>query len=427
LRSRNSFLLSALLLVSACSSNGTSGESGDSTDAGGAPGQTGKGGATANGDSGPGSKTTTTGDAAVDSGSGGDPAGDSGGTNPTADSGPGGTTPVGDAGLDAGGTKPAGDAGGGLPPGASHLPIPSGTTNVPRPAGTGTKITSVHWAGFKGAVTYSFDDDNDSQIAHYSELNAIGAPYTFFMWTGRTEASNAIWKQAVKDGHEIGNHTQSHQNAGTTGDIDTATKFITTQFALTPWTLAAPNGAQVYSTLAKGRFFINRGVADGAIGPGDNTDPFTLPTLIPQPGTTGAQFSSWADSAVSAGTWRTMCVHGFQNASGQSTDGSFQAVVLANWLEGAKHARALPDLWIGTMTDVGAYWQGEKAFGIATTMTSGTEKTWTWTLPDKFPTGHYLRVTTDGGTLKQGGAVLTWDPHGYYEIALDAKSATLSN
>jgi hypothetical protein len=28
--------------------------------------------------------------------------------------------------------------------------------------------------------------------------------------------------------------------------------------------------------------------------------------------------------------------------------------------------------------------------------------------------------------LKQGGAALSWDPHGYYEVALDPGSVTLS-
>lgn len=50
----------------------------------------------------------------------------------------------------------------------------------------------------------------------------------------------------------------------------------------------------------------------------------------------------------------------------------------------------------------------------------------TWTLPDHFPPNQYLRVKTDGGTLKQNGSALTWDGHGYYEISLDANSVTLS-
>jgi hypothetical protein len=57
---------------------------------------------------------------------------------------------------------------------------------------------------------------------------------------------------------------------------------------------------------------------------------------------------------------------------------------------------------------------------------SGSDKTWTWTLPGNFPPGKYLRVTVPGGTVKQKGVELAWDPHGYYEIALDALSVTVS-
>ena len=38
----------------------------------------------------------------------------------------------------------------------------------------------------------------------------------------------------------------------------------------------------------------------------------------------------------------------------------------------------------------------------------------------------YVRVTTNGGTLKQGSTILPWDDHGYYEVSLDAGSLTLS-
>ena len=48
-----------------------------------------------------------------------------------------------------------------------------------------------------------------------------------------------------------------------------------------------------------------------------------------------------------------------------------------------------------------------------------------WTLPDHFPPGMCLRVTTTGGTLSQGGQTLGWDDHGYYEVSLDAGTLTL--
>ena len=54
---------------------------------------------------------------------------------------------------------------------------------------------------------------------------------------------------------------------------------------------------------------------------------------------------------------------------------------------------------------------------------------WTWDVADfsdPFPPGKFLRVTTDGGTLKQGDKTLTWNDHGYYEVSLDAGTLTPS-
>ena len=63
---------------------------------------------------------------------------------------------------------------------------------------------------------------------------------------------------------------------------------------------------------------------------------------------------------------------------------------------------------------------------LDTHWSSGTDKTWKWTLPANFPPGRYLRVTVSGGTVKQNGVELPWDGHGYYEIALDAGQVTVS-
>jgi hypothetical protein len=147
---------------------------------------------------------------------------------------------------------------------------------VPKPSGTPGNITVLNWAGFKGAVTYSFDDSNDSQIQNYSTLQALGVPFTFFMWTGKSEASNSVWATALKDGHEIGNHTQSHDPTGhcTTADITSATAFIQNNLKEIAWTMAAPNGAACYEPLAKPLFFINRGVSPAQpVLPKGSSDP----------------------------------------------------------------------------------------------------------------------------------------------------------
>jgi peptidoglycan/xylan/chitin deacetylase (PgdA/CDA1 family) len=293
---------------------------------------------------------------------------------------------------------------------------------VPKPSGTPGDITVLDWAGFKAAVSYTFDDANSSQIQNYGELNALGVPFTFFLWTGKADASNSIWATALEDGHELANHTQSHQSNGTVQDITAATTFIVDRFGVQPYTMAAPNGAGVYSTLARGLFMINRGVSNALIAPNDSTDPFTLPTYIPPTGASVSQFNQQVDDAHDQGRWRTMCIHGFQGGS----DGAYQPVPLDAFIESVEHAKSLGTMWIGTLRDVGAYWLGQKAFSGAVTMTVGSDETWTWTLPEDFPPGHYLRVTVEGGTLTQGGAALPWDGHGFYEVALDELSVTLS-
>ena len=56
-----------------------------------------------------------------------------------------------------------------------------------RPNGTPGNVTVLDWAGFKAAVSYTFDDTNSSQIANYPALQALGVRMTFYLITGKTE------------------------------------------------------------------------------------------------------------------------------------------------------------------------------------------------------------------------------------------------
>jgi peptidoglycan/xylan/chitin deacetylase (PgdA/CDA1 family) len=317
----------------------------------------------------------------------------------------------------------AGSGGGGAQPsGSPRLPVPPGPADVPRPSGAPGNITVLDWAGFKGAVSYTFDDSNSSQIMHYAELQALGVPVTFYMWTARPTASDPIWATVLKDGHEIGNHSEMHVSNGTGEDLDAATMFIKSKWGVVPWTMAAPNGAPVYTKLAKGRFFINRGTKNSIVLPNDNSDPFTLPCYYPPEGAAASVLDEQVDSARAAGGWRIFLIHGFTGGS----DRAFKPVPFKTFADDVKYTKAFGDMWIGRVDMVGAYWVGQKIFSQAMPTTAGAEKTWKWTLPDHFPPGRLLRVTVPGGKLMQGGTELAWDGHGYYEVALDAGSVTLS-
>ena len=266
-----------------------------------------------------------------------------GGKPGTGGTGTGGTTSTGGT-TGTGGTTSIGGSSGNANP--SGLPLPPGAGGMAKPSGTPSTITVLNWAGFKGAVSYTLDDDNSSQISNYSMLQAQGIPYTFYMWGNRTEASNAVWA-AGRQGRERDRKPhlepleQRHRRAS---DINQDTTFIMQHLSVTPYTMAAPNGASVYTQLANGLFMINRGVSDAIIKPNDNTDRFTLPCYIPATGAPASSFNSEVDSAQSAGGWRVILVHGFTGG----TDSAYQPVGISDYLAGIQHTKSLGNMWIGT-------------------------------------------------------------------------------
>lgn len=305
----------------------------------------------------------------------------------------------------------------------SGLPIPPGQGPVPRPKGAPGNLVILPWAGFRAAVTYTFDDANSSQIEHYPELQALGVPMTFYLTTGKPEAAHPVWAQALKDGHELGNHTTNHARTGRPANIDGASDFIRQTFGVEAWTMAAPFGDPSYPPLAATRFLVNRGVVNGLVGVDDNVDPYDLYCYAPSSESTRASdFDAEVDSARAAGKWRIILNHGFAGGS----DGAYMPVKIEEFVASVKHAKATGDVWIDSMVAVASYWRGQRAVAAASPIISGASTTWTWAMPTHFPPGKYLRVKVGGGTLSQNGKPLPWNEHGYYEVALDAGSLTLS-
>jgi len=328
--------------------------------------------------------------------------------------------------------------GGGIETSAvSGLPVPPGG-GVPKPSGAPGNLTVLDWAGFKAAVSWTFDDSQPSQIAHYAELQAVGVPVTFYISTGNSgEGSyDATWSQAVADGHEIGNHSVHHCHADLTGcsfggalatladEIDQASDYITQHYPQQggSWTAASPFGDTGYDATDQTRFLVNRGVPGGMIGANDSTDPFNLPIHLAAEGETAASFNSASDAARGGGKWLIFLIHTIN----PTTASWYNPVAITDVTGAMGYDRSLGDVWTDSVVHVAAYWRAQKMFKGLSATASGAAMVWTWTLPAHFPPGRYLRVKVDGGTLAQGGAPLPWDEHGYYEVALDAGTLTLS-
>lgn len=323
----------------------------------------------------------------------------------------------------------AGGASAGAPASTPALPVPPGDANLPKPSGTGTSVTVLDWAGFKGALSFTFDDTNQSQIDYFDDMNALGLKYTYYLITGANKAAqldSPVWPKAIQAGHELGNHTRSHQQTDTGADTDAGQMDLENKFKIQIYTMAAPMGDLSYKAVATTRYLVNRGVSGLTIKPNDESDPFNLPCYVPPAGT-DQDYAKYLNDAKDGG-WDVILIHGFTKKPDGSAedDAAYQAVDYEKFKsEALRPAKAASDIWTGTVLEIGAYWRAQKLFTGLTPTTSGVQKTWTWTLPDHFPKARHLRVKVDGGTLEQNGSELPWDGHGYYEIALDALSLTL--
>lgn len=57
--------------------------------------------------------------------------------------------------------------------------------------------------------------------------------FTFFLQTNKSqELADPVWAQALKDGHELGNHTQTHPNTANASDMQAGEDFIKQKFGV---------------------------------------------------------------------------------------------------------------------------------------------------------------------------------------------------
>jgi hypothetical protein len=397
---------------SAGTAGATGGKGGSLSGTGGAAGAapTAGNGGTAGGSAGAatGGAAPTGGAAGTSTNAGTSGTGDTAGTSGTASAGAGGTA------GGAGGSAGAGGSGGAASFECKNLALSPSTTGVAKPAGAAGGLKVLDWAGFKGAASFTFDDNTPSQMPNYNALKATGGRFTWFVvgeWlSGQTALVNQF-KETIADGQEVANHTYTHQSAASESDLEQAETFITENFGVTAHSMAAPNCSAAWASVAPSVLFQNRGPCGkgNPVSPRDNTSPFELPAYLPDTGESAASMSN----AITEGKWRLFVLHGFD-----SQGGTYQPVPIAN-VTGAMSKAVMDGYWVETMTNVGAYWQGQKAIPESATTSA------TWTLPDKFPPDMCVRITTTGGTVKQKGQTIEWDTHGYYQISLDAGEVTI--
>ncbi|HEU4582975.1 MAG TPA: polysaccharide deacetylase family protein [Polyangiaceae bacterium] len=305
----------------------------------------------------------------------------------------------------------------GTPVRCDNLALAPNRTGVAQPSGAVGGLRVLDWAGFRGAASFTFDDNTPSQMDNYAQLKATGGRFTWFVvgnFLGNNAGEIARFRATQADGMEVANHTFSHQSAGSVADLMQNQNYINTNFGVNANSMAAPNCAAAWATVAPNVLFQNRGPCGAPIntigaGAADRTSPFAIPAYLPAANEAAATMSA----ALVDGQWRVYVIHGFDNRNG-----TFQPIPIAN-VTGAISTAVSRGFWVEGMTNIGAYWQGQKLISAAATTSA------TWTKPARFPANMCLRITTTGGTVTQRGQVIPWDDHGYYQIGLDAGEVTI--
>lgn len=240
---------------------------------------------------------------------------------------------------------------------------------------------TFHWPhGYRAAVSLSFDDARLSQIdTGLPLLERLGVKVTFFVQPGGVQQRLAGWKQAVAEGHEIGNHTITHPCTGNydfsrnnalenydlrkiAAEIDGANAQIEKLLGVKPRVFAYPCGqkfvgagldVESYVPLVAERFIVGRSYLSES-----PNDP-TIVDLSQAMGTSFddmnfAQMRAVVDEAAQQGRWVIFVGHEIDQRGYQSTDtGALGSLV--RYLKDPKNG-----IWLGTVGEIGSYIQQQR-------------------------------------------------------------------
>jgi hypothetical protein len=229
--------------------------------------------------------------------------------------------------------------------------------------------------GKKAAISLTFDDARLSQVdIGLPIFDRYGVKATFYVSPDRLEERLEGWKKAVRNGHEIGNHTMTHPCTGNypafrfkaleemtldqmAREIDGASQAIEKLLGVKPESFAYPCGqtfvgrgkkVESYVPLVARRFLAGRKwLSEGANDPAFCDLAQVL--AMESDGKAFEQIKSLVDQAADEGCWLILAGHEIGSQAYQTT--------LASALESLFRYAQDPanGLWIDTVGNIGRY------------------------------------------------------------------------
>ena len=251
----------------------------------------------------------------------------------------------------------------------------------------------------------TFDDSRDVHLdVAVPELNKRHLRATFFLIVSKTTRIDD-WRRVQSQGHEIGNHSISHEHAadlnkaGEELQVEDAKKFLDSNFRSDITTFAYP-----YTEVSPGLlYWVKRYDFAARGGRGDGSQLYIKSDIQPdwynlpsQPSYTkydAATYEGWIDKAIALNAWTILQIHGIGDPST-----GFEPIpshTFTEFLDYVKAAEAR-GLWVAPFGEVAAYFRAQKILEAAQSQWQTAEKKITWQVPTPFPHGVVLKVAVEG-------------------------------
>ncbi len=289
------------------------------------------------------------------------------------------------------------------------------------------------WNNHRAAVSLTFDDADSVQLDRVvPELNKRHLRATFFVTISKLTRLDD-WRKAKVQGHEIGNHSISHEHPSTLTrnseetQVEDAKRFLDSNFRSDiiifayPYEETSPGltfWVKKYDFAARGW----RGSGDQLyVRPDVEPDWYSLPSQPTYTRYDSAVYQGWIDKAMSTGSWTTLQMHGIDDAStGWEPIPERTLIFVLNYLKAAEQR----GLWVAPFGEVAAYFRAQRILQQAQSHQLEGGEHFTWTLPQPFPRGVVLKTRVRPGSrcrFFQRGHELHPDKRGIYSVSFDAR------
>jgi peptidoglycan/xylan/chitin deacetylase (PgdA/CDA1 family) len=282
-------------------------------------------------------------------------------------------------------------------------------------------------------VSLTFDDARPVHLdIALPELNKRHLHGTFFVVVSKLTRLDE-WRRAHAQGHEIGNHTLTHEHPaaltkeGEELQVEDAKNFLDSNFHTNTVTFAYP-----YMETSPGVLFWVKKYNFAARGwPQDpnllyvtsDTDPdwYNLPgqPIFTKHGL--GVYRGWVEKTLSLDAWTTFQFHGIGDPStGWEPIPLDTFITLLDYLQ----VEQTKGLWIAPFGEVAAYLRAQRVLESVEPEIRNGERRFTWNIPAPFPHGVVLKITPTAGHalhIYQNGLELRADKKGIFSISFDAR------